>query len=110
MGRTNVTMSNISVHGSPIGGKGLFTTKSMKPGDAVLELSQPLAGAVYINHLLDTCAECFVWTEDATRPSSTNDAADPVALTVAGEMAVEGKNAVRACTGCKVLRYCSKVS
>lgn len=75
---------------SPTAGNGLFASGDIPPGQLVLSLARPLISVVDIKHLADTCSNCFATS------------ASPIGRD-------EGEFEVRACTGCKVLRYCGKV-
>ena len=81
------------VKNSPISGRGLFTFKSHAAGSAVIYIERPLFAVLDAERLADTCSECFTWTEDSVI-----------------EQRNDGKQyKVNACTGCKVVGYCSKV-
>ncbi len=79
---------------SPTAGNGLFATEDLPPGELIFSLSRPLVGVLDIPRLEDTCSNCFVWTAASLIGSRGDDAAQ-----------IE----VKACTGCRTLRYCSKV-
>lgn len=68
-------------------GLGLFTSKSIPAGDLILEIKRPLITELDSARLADTCEWCLkhVQGDGEDRPK------------------------LRACTGCKIVRYCSKV-
>jgi SET and MYND domain-containing protein len=72
-------------------GRGLFAKQDFAPGDIVVSLDRPYIAELDIDRLQDTCAWCF--QRDAR----------PVKDGLAGE-----SKTVKACVGCKRVRYCSK--
>ncbi|KAF1986252.1 SET domain-containing protein [Aulographum hederae CBS 113979] len=79
------------VQGSSTAGNGLFATKDIPAGGLIFRKTRPLIGVLDIGHLADTCSNCFVWTQDHSLLEPTDVPKE-----------------VKACTGCQVLRYCSK--
>ncbi|KAF2835493.1 SET domain-containing protein [Patellaria atrata CBS 101060] len=77
---------------SPTSGSGLFARENIPPGELILSLARPLIAVLDLPRLSDSCSNCFIWS---TTPlfSSKGDAVDKVG--------------VKACSGCKVLKYCS---
>lgn len=77
---------------SPIGGRGLFATEAIAPGEALLCLDRPLVTTLDAERIHDTCAWCFAWTE----------------LPVLSGAGVNQATTVNWCTGCKKVKYCSR--
>lgn len=75
-------------------GNGLFANLDFEPGQLVASIRRPIGGALDTERLLDTCANCFVWTESASTGTRT--------------YVPEGVK-VSKCAGCQRFRYCSKV-
>lgn len=67
-------------------GNGLFATTDMNPGDTVLHIEAPFVAILDSPRLEDTCAGCF------------------------GKRQVETGSELKACTGCRVVKYCDRVS
>lgn len=88
----NVTESHVEVRTSPTAGNGLFATKDIGAGELILMIKRPLVGVLDIPRLEDTCSNCFMWSVGS----------------VEGGLALD-KPTVNACTGCKKVKYCSKV-
>jgi len=87
------SIGNARVAASPIAGKGLFASTDIKPGELIFTLARPTVAALDTVNLDTVCSNCFV------------SAAEPSVLYGGAQEAVT----VKACTGCKTLRYCSKV-
>lgn len=88
-------MSNASkteVRPSSIGGRGLFATQHLEPGDVIIALDRPLITALDDSRIKDTCAWCFSWTE----------------LPVLSGAGINQALTVSWCTGCKKVKYCGK--
>lgn len=68
--------------------KGLFATKDLPAGAQIFTVERPLIAALSKARLGDTCANCYK---------------------SGGEIA-GGVEALKACTGCKQVKYCGKVS
>jgi hypothetical protein len=68
--------------------KGLFATKDLPAGTEIFTIERPLISALSKERLDDTCANCYK---------------------SGGEVA-GGVEALKACTGCKQVKYCGKVS
>jgi len=79
---------------SSVAGSGLFASQDITAGDLILTLARPAVAALDTNNLGNVCANCFA------------SAADPSVLHGEANTQVT----VKACTGCKTLKYCSKVS
>lgn len=75
-------------------GNGLFTSEDIAAGELILEIDRPFLAVLDTPRLNDACSNCFVWVP-------------------AGGTAVDGDDrenvTLRACTGCKVVKYCGKV-
>lgn len=78
---------------SPIAGKGLFATEDIKPGELIFTVSRPAVAALDTARLDTVCSNCFA---SAAEQSVMN-----------GSFSQDVT--VKACTGCKTMRYCSKV-
>jgi hypothetical protein len=85
---------NVVLKSTPEAGTGLFAARQIKLSEAILSVDQPLMLALDTPRLNDTCYYCLLFLE---RPGSIgrNDKAETKTL--------------KACTGCKVVRYCDKV-
>jgi hypothetical protein len=68
--------------------KGLFTTRDLPPGTEIFTVERPLVSMLNKERLEDCCANCYKSFSE-----------------VPG-----GLEALKACTGCKQVRYCGKVS
>jgi len=79
---------------SSVAGSGLFASQDIAAGDLIFTLARPAVAALDTKNLGNVCANCFA------------SAADPSILH--GEANIQVT--VKACTGCKILKYCSKVS
>jgi len=87
------SLGNARVAVSPVAGKGLFASANIKPGELICTIARPAVAALDTVNLDNICSNCFV------------SAAEPSVLHGGPQEAVT----VKACTGCKTLRYCSKV-
>jgi hypothetical protein len=84
-------------------GRCLFTSKEIGPGDLAFRIDHPLVLALNAPRLRDTCERCLLWMGNGyTGPEEGNDR----------EVAPAGEHIhrLRDCQGCKVVRYCGKVS
>jgi hypothetical protein len=79
---------------SQTSGNGLFANKAFGAGELILSIRRPLVGVVDVARVNDTCANCFTWTN-----SSVGSLVDD-----------DSETNVKACSGCKYLRFCGKVS
>lgn len=68
-------------------GTGLFATRAIKAEEAILQEERPLLAVLDSPRLKEACSWCFLYTGETD---------DDVELKV--------------CTGCKILRFCGKVS
>lgn len=72
-------------------GYGLFASRDFDLGQVVLCIKTPFAAVLATEKLEDTCAGCFRSASDEGRSA-------------------EGSQInVRACTGCKIVKYCDRV-
>jgi SET and MYND domain-containing protein len=67
-------------------GNGLFAKTDIKPGEDVLHIKTPFVAILDSPRLEDTCAGCF------------------------GKRQMDTGNELKACTGCRVVKYCDRVS
>jgi SET and MYND domain-containing protein len=67
-------------------GNGLFATSDIKIGEDVVHAKVPFVAVLDSPRLEDTCSGCF------------------------GKMQMEGGTDLKACTGCRVVKYCDRVS
>lgn len=74
-------------------GNGLFATTDIAAGELIFSLERPAIAVLDSKQLDRVCSNCFASSED--RAVKYGDVASVVN--------------VKACTGCRVLRYCSKV-
>ena len=82
----------------PGAGNGLFAKKAFAPGDVVLALARPYIAELDIDRLGDSCAWCCSRAEN-----------DPEERFKSQQMGLPtGFLEVKACTGCKKIKYCSK--
>ena len=82
----------------PGAGSGLFTSSELAGGQEIFRVEKPLVKCVSNEALDTTCDFCFYCTDSGLHPSGRF-------LTANDE-----RPKVAACSGCKVVRYCSKVS
>jgi hypothetical protein len=75
-------------------GTGLFAARQIKLNEAILSVDQPLMLALDTPRLNDTCYCCLLFLE-RSGSIKRNDKAETKTL--------------KACTGCKIVRYCDKV-
>ncbi|KAH7379242.1 hypothetical protein DE146DRAFT_706286 [Phaeosphaeria sp. MPI-PUGE-AT-0046c] len=74
-------------------GNGLFAGRKYEAGEEIAFGKRPLLGSLDSQYLLDTCANCYVWTEGASTGS---------------RLYVPKGTKVQKCAGCQRFRYCSK--
>jgi len=86
-------MGHAYVAKSSVAGSGVFASQDIVAGDLIFTLARPAIAALDTKKLDHVCANCFA------------SAADPSVLH--GE--ANEQVTVKACTGCKTLKYCSKV-
>lgn len=89
---TTTKHSDVEIRPSEVARNGLFATKAVKQGDIIWLRSRPLIAELKSEQLLDSCANCFLGPTEAELK-----AYEPTVPFVT------------ACTGCRKVRYCSKV-
>jgi hypothetical protein len=75
-------------------GEGIFANLDFGAGEQIAAIHRPILGSLDTERLLDTCANCYTWTEG----SSTGT-----------RLYVPEGTKVSKCAGCQRFRYCSKV-
>jgi ferredoxin len=90
----NVEIRKSEIEGA---GRGLFATKSFKPGEIVHTIARPSVAELDTERLQDTCAWCF-------HKGPTEAERQQAAVLGLPDVQVDTK----ACTGCRKVRYCSK--
>ena len=75
-------------------GNGLFASKDIPAGDLILRVNRPLVTVSDSPHLNDTCSNCCIWVPQGQAAAVGNG---------------KEKVTLKACTGCKIVRYCGKV-
>ncbi|KAI5240442.1 SET domain-containing protein [Aureobasidium subglaciale] len=100
---------NVEVRPSPISGNGLFATKDIPAGSTILLKVRPLIGELDLPRLQDSCHNCFMWTQKAARGCATHSASPNKEPGCAGCQSDGAGIGVKACTGCKKVKYCSRV-
>lgn len=90
-----ISKSNVCVNskGESIG-NGVFANQRFGAGEEIANFKRPLVGSLETERLLDTCANCYLWTEG----SSTGT-----------RLYVPEGAKVNKCAACQIFRYCSKV-
>lgn len=89
---TNVT--NVYSKKTKNAGNGLFASRDIPAGDLILLVNRPFLAVLDTPHLDDACSNCFVWVPQGGAAAGGDERDDVV---------------LRACTGCKVVKYCGKV-
>jgi hypothetical protein len=85
---------NVVSKSTPAAGTSLFAARQIKLNEAILSVNQPLMLALDTPRLNDTCYCCLLFLERSGW-IKRNDKTETKTL--------------KACTGCKVVRYCDKV-
>jgi len=75
-------------------GNGVFANRRFGSGEEIASFTRPLVASLETERLLDTCANCYLWTEG----SSTGT-----------RLYVPEGAKVNKCAACQIFRYCSKV-
>lgn len=75
------------------GGRGYFAVQDLLPGDEALQVNEPLAYALNTKDLVVSCESCLITRSDESREKERGKGLE-----------------LKACTGCRVVKYCSKVS
>lgn len=83
---SSVTTKTVSRPAPDGMGNGLFATEALKVGEDVLHAKTPFVAVLDSPRLDDTCSGCF------------------------GRKQMEGNAELKACTGCRVVKYCDRVS
>jgi hypothetical protein len=78
---------------SDLGGKGHFAFKNIKPGEVIIRVGHPLVSVPGTPRLAEICSNCFLWEPGSDIADSGND-----------------QVGLKACMGCRVVKYCGKVS
>ena len=81
---------------TPNAGTGVFAAKDILSGELIFRIDRPLVSALDSPHLKDTCYNCYLWVPEEQRDEEDED----------GRI---GMLRLKACTGCRVSRYCGKV-
>lgn len=76
-------------------GKGVFTSEAIEAGKEIFRIDSPLVSVLDSPHLKDACSSCFIWVPANGVGQFGEDQGKSIKL--------------RACQGCKIDRYCSKV-
>lgn len=103
---------NVEVRPSAIAGNGLFATKDIAAGSTLLLKTRPLIAELDLERLQDTCHNCFMWSQKTVRACAVHATeADRLGRypDCSGCQNEGDVTAVKACTGCKRVKYCSKV-
>lgn len=104
---------HVEVRPSPTSGNGLFATKDIPAGSTILLKARPLIGELDLLKLEESCHNCFMWSQKAVRVCAIH-AHEPDRYPgkypdCSGCQTESEAIGVKACTGCKKVRYCSKV-
>lgn len=98
--------THISTQETPNAGKCLFTSKDIAPGELVFQIGRPLVLVLDASRLKETCEGCLQWETGGHVGSREGDDGRGTQCGRAGEDSKRLKD----CMGCKVVRYCGKVS
>lgn len=83
-------------------GKGLFGTRDIGPSEVIFKLSRPLVTSLDTPALDYTCEWCFEGTGEAALGQSPVDQEGHSGFTTR-------EIKLSRCTGCRLVKYCSKV-
>lgn len=100
---------NVEVRPSPTAGNGLFATKDIPAGSTILLTARPLIGELDLPRLQDSCHNCFMWAYKAAKGCAVHATQGNKEPGCHGCENEGGNPGVKACTGCKKVKYCSKV-
>jgi hypothetical protein len=104
---------HVEVRPSSTSGNGLFATKDIPAGSTLLLKTRPLIGELDLPRLEESCHNCFMWTQKAVKACAIHAHEPdryPGKYPDCPDCQTEGQViGVKACTGCKKVRYCSKV-
>lgn len=92
------SVAKVKSKSTPTAGRSLFTTRDIGEGEEITR-GRPFAAALDSKHLQHTCEHCFLWLPDGPQGGSRFD-----------EKPLDGLTKLKACLGCRVVRYCTKVS
>lgn len=98
--------AHISTQETPDAGRCLYSSKDIAPGELIFRIRRPLALALDAPRLREICEGCLQWVDGGhmgIREGSYGKG------TPSGR-AVEDTRRLKDCMGCKVVRYCGKVS
>lgn len=104
----SVPECHVEVRPSPTAGNGLFATRDIPAGSTILIKARPLIGELDLARLQDTCHNCFLWAYKATKSCPIHGTQGPVP-DCPGCAEESQHPEVKSCTGCKKVKYCSKV-
>ncbi|KAI4129171.1 MAG: hypothetical protein LQ347_003884 [Umbilicaria vellea] len=90
MTNSSDNVTNIYTKKTKYAGNGLFASKDIPAGDLILRVDRPFLAVLDSPLLNDACSNCFVWVPQGGAAAG-GDGRDNVIL--------------RACTGCKVVRF-----
>ena len=90
----SVDKDNVYTKPTRDAGSGLFATGTIRPKDLVLQVIEPLVSAIDTPRLKDTCYHCL---QSVERSEIGNDRDTTL------------ETSLKACTGCRVVKYCKKV-
>ena len=76
-------------------GRGYFATRDIEPGERILQVREPLAYAIDSKRFQDTCESCLLQGDFNSSHCARSTSNTPT---------------LRSCTGCKVVKYCRRVS
>ncbi|THX60295.1 SET domain-containing protein, partial [Aureobasidium pullulans] len=99
---------NVEVRPSPTAGNGLFATKDISAGSTILLKARPLIGELDLPRLQDSCHNCFMWAYKAAKGCAVHATQGNKEPGCHGCENEGGNPGVKACTGCKKVKYCSK--
>lgn len=88
--------SNTYTHQTPNAGVGVFAANEIGPGELIFRVDRPLVSALDSPHLKDTCYSCYSWVPENQRDDEEEEDGTGVVK-------------LKACTGCRIARYCGKV-
>ncbi|KAI4731881.1 SET domain-containing protein [Aureobasidium sp. EXF-10728] len=103
---------NVEVRPSAIAGNGLFATKDIPAGSTILLKARPLIGELDLSRSHDSCANCFLFSQKDVRACPIHKAEADRLGRYPGCSGCQSEGealTVKACTGCKKVKYCSKV-
>lgn len=88
---------NVNSRPSPHGGTGLFPECKIAPGQLAIDILEPLVVVPDDAHLKECCSWCMVWKpKDGVSSESILNS-------------YHAEQLLSICTGCRVVKYCSKV-